>query len=469
MIVFDSIIQFVKINSNPSFPAFKWTTDGCWSRIPAMRFQSFNQVMEHMESFTNLERKTDKYNTGTYRLDRMQAIMEKLGNPQNSYRTVHVAGSKGKGSTASYIASALQAAGFKTGLYTSPHVSDYRERFTINDRFVEDDVLISVAQSLFSSLEGFSFCDSMGENTPTTFELYTAFAFLLFKEEHCTWAVIETGLGGRLDATNIIMPQASVLTPIELEHTDVLGDTITKIAVEKSKIIKPGVPSFSALQDPEALAVFKAEAASKNSAFHYLGDHISDVEDNLISFKDGYSWNCSLAMAGLVQAQNCALALLVIRTLGFYIPSVTEKAMEENRLPGRMELVPWKRPLYLDGAHTKNSMGHLIGTFRKMYPGRTGICIFGAVTGKNHLEMSRQVLQAFDTVVVSKPGTYKASNPEALYELLLSMKGPSQTVVLREDASGALEYCLSHSKPGEPVLCAGSFYLAGEIKEALCL
>lgn len=433
-----------------------------------MRFQSFEQVMEHMESFTNLERKTDKYNTRTYRLDRMQAIMEKLGNPQTSYRTIHVAGSKGKGSTASYIASALQAAGFKTGLYTSPHVSDYRERFTICGKFIEDDVLISVADSLFSSLEGFSFCDQMGENNPTTFELYTAFAFLLFKEVHCTWAVIETGLGGRLDATNIIMPQASVLTPIELEHTDVLGDTITKIAIEKSKIIKQGVPSFSAIQDPEALVVFKAEAASVDSGFHYLGDYISSVTEERISFKDGYSWNCNLAMAGLVQAQNCALALLVIRTLGLYVPSVTEKAMEENRLPGRMELVPWKRPLYLDGAHTRNSMGHLLETFRKMYPGRSGICIFGAVTGKNHVEMSKQVLDAFDTVVVSKPGTYKANNPAALYELLVSLKSPSQTVVLLEDASKALDYCLSHTKDGEPVLCAGSFYLAGEIKEALC-
>lgn len=433
-----------------------------------MRFQSFEQVMEHMESFTNLERKTDKYNTRTYRLDRMQAIMEKLGNPQNSYRTIHVAGSKGKGSTASYMAAALQAAGFKTGLYTSPHVSDYRERFTICGKFIEDDVLISVADSLFSSLEGFSFCDQMGENNPTTFELYTAFAFLLFKEVHCTWAVIETGLGGRLDATNIIVPQASVLTPIELEHIDVLGDTITKIAIEKSKIIKPGVPSFSAIQDPEALAVFKAEAASVDSGFHYLGDYISSVTEERISFKDGYSWNCNLAMAGLVQAQNCALALLVIRTLGLYVPSVTEKAMEENKLPGRMELVPWKRPLYLDGAHTRNSMGHLLETFRKMYPGRSGICIFGAVTGKNHVEMSKQVLDAFDTVVVSKPGTYKANNPTALYELLVSLKSPSQTVVLLEDASQALDYCLSHTKDGEPVLCAGSFYLAGVIKEALC-
>lgn len=203
-----------------------------------MDFKTFDQVICYMEHFTNLEKKTDRYNTRTYRLDRMQAIMKALGNPQDSYRSIHVAGSKGKGSTASYIASGLEAAGFVTGLYMSPHVSDYRERFTLCGRFVSDDILVSTGNILAKGLEDFHFNDSMGETQPTTFELYTAFAFLLFKQIGCQWAVIETGLGGRLDATNIIQPEASVLTPIELEHTDILGDTIAKIATEKSKIIK---------------------------------------------------------------------------------------------------------------------------------------------------------------------------------------------------------------------------------------
>ena len=173
-------------------------------------------------------------------------------------------------------------------------------------------------------------------------------------------------------------------------------------------------------------------------------------------------------MRGLVHAQNCALALLVLRTLGLYRSGITEKALEANTLPGRMELVPWARPLYLDGAHTQNSMEALIGTFRTLYPGRSGICIFGALSGKNHRAMAASVLSAFDTVVVSRPGTYKKSDPKALYELLLSMKKPGQTVVLKEEAPDALSYCLEHTGKNDPVLAAGSFYLAGEIKEALC-
>ena len=433
-----------------------------------MEFKSFEQVISYMESFTNLERRTDKYNTRTYRLDRMQAIMEVLGKPQNTYRTIHVAGSKGKGSTASYIARGLEAAGFRTGLYMSPHVSDYRERFTLCGRFVDDEILVRTGSRLATELEGFHFCDSMGENMPTTFELYTAFAFMLFAELGCTWAVIETGLGGRLDATNILRSEASVITPIELEHTEILGDTIAKIATEKSKIIKTQRPCFSAIQLPEALSVLKAEAAEKNSKLYYLGDNVTGLTAHHVTFTDGYSTDLDLAMAGLVQAQNCALALLVLRTLGLYRQGETEKALSENTLPGRMELVKWKRPLYLDGAHTENSMRHLLETFREMYPGRQGICIFGAVSGKNHRAMARLVLSSFDTVVVSRPGTFKKSDPQALYDLLVSMKQESQSVILLEDAGDALSYCLSHTAEGEPVLAAGSFYLAGAVKEALC-
>ena len=433
-----------------------------------MEFKTFDQVICYMEHFTNLEKKTDRYNTRTYRLDRMQAIMKALGNPQDSYRSIHVAGSKGKGSTASYIASGLEAAGFVTGLYMSPHVSDYRERFTLCGRFVSDDILVSTGNILAKGLEDFHFNDSMGETQPTTFELYTAFAFLLFKQIGCQWAVIETGLGGRLDATNIIQPEASVLTPIELEHTDILGDTIAKIATEKSKIIKKDRPSFSAFQVPEALEVFRKEALEKNSDFHYLGDEISEVTERHIRFRNGYSTELNLAMPGLVQAQNCALALLVLRTLGLYREGATEKALEKNALPGRMERINWKRTLYLDGAHTQNSMGHLLETFRSMYPGRSGICIFGAVSGKNHDAMCDEVLQAFDHVVVCRPGTFKRSDPKALYELLMSKKRPNQKAVLIEDASEALAYCLNNTEASEPVLAAGSFYLAGVIKEALC-
>ena len=227
-----------------------------------MAFESFDQAIQYMNSFMNLERHTDKYSEKTYRLDRVRRMLELLGNPQNSYKTIHVAGSKGKGSTAAFIANALQALGYKTGLYMSPHVSDYRERFTLCGTFIDDSDLIRTADELKEGIKSVE--------DPTTFELYTVFAFLLFKNIGCSWAVIETGMGGRLDATNVLLPQACVLTPIELEHTKILGDTIEKIATEKSKIIKPNTPVFVSLQKDEAMKVFKAEASSCNSNIYTL-------------------------------------------------------------------------------------------------------------------------------------------------------------------------------------------------------
>ncbi len=445
-----------------------------------MEFTSFEQIVNYMEHFTNLEKKTNLYSVRTYRLDRMQALMQALGNPQNSYKTIHVAGSKGKGSTASYIASGLKAAGYKVGLYMSPHVTDYRERFTLCGQFIQDELLIATGNRLQHMLEGFKFCDQLGENEPTTFELYTAFAFLLFHELGCQWAVIETGLGGRLDATNIIIPQASVLTPIELEHTDILGSSISQIATEKSKIIKPGVPSFTSFQHPDALEVFHNEAHSQHSTLYEFNKEIKTLETSYkngkqhveVVFQDGFETNYNLSMWGCVQAQNSALALLVLRTLGMYKKELTEKAFEENTLPGRLERVNWIRPLYLDGAHTQNSIGHLLETFNEMYPNvkSTGVCIFGSVSGKNHDAMCDEILQNFDKIIVCRPGTFKKSDPQALYDMLCKkgLEGlEGKEIYLRCEAKDALKLACKLTRENDPILACGSFYLAGVIKEAI--
>ena len=199
-----------------------------------MQISSFEDVIRFTEQFTNLEKQTSHYTTRTYRLDRMHDLLAHLGNPERAFKKIHLAGSKGKGSTASYLASALTSMGYKTGLYLSPHLVDYRERFTLSGTFFDDSLLVSTGQELADSIEGFTFRDEWGETNPTTFELFTAYAYLLFKNSGCSWAIIETGLGGRLDATNTIIPEASVLCPIELEHTKILGSTIREIATEKS-------------------------------------------------------------------------------------------------------------------------------------------------------------------------------------------------------------------------------------------
>ena len=432
-----------------------------------MRFSTFEQIVKYMERFTNLERKPDLYSSKTYGLERIREILEIIGNPQNSYKTIHIAGSKGKGSTASFIAKGLNAAGFRTGLYMSPHVSDYRERFTLAGKFADEQVLVATGNMLAQMLENYT-------KEPTTFEMYTAFAFLLFKNLKCEWAVIETGLGGRLDATNTLLPQACVFTPIELEHTDLLGNTIHDIAVEKSKIITKGTQVFISRQPEEAMQVLKAESESNKCKVSSLDENISEITtyvSNLhqhveISYKDGYSTKLDLEMLGEVQAYNCALAILVLRTLGLYRNKKTDYELEKVTLEGRMEKAFFERKLFIDGAHTANSIANLVKTFRQIYPGKNGICIFGSVLGKKYEQMLHTILDNFDNVVICRPGNFKPSDPKGLY-ITAKSAAPDKNIVLKEEADDALQYCLDNSTQDTPVLVCGSFYLAGVIKEAL--
>ncbi|MCQ2398439.1 MAG: bifunctional folylpolyglutamate synthase/dihydrofolate synthase [Sphaerochaetaceae bacterium] len=432
-----------------------------------MKFDTFGQVIGFLESYGSLKDIPSQETVRKYRLERIKTLLNVLGNPQNTYRTIHVAGSKGKGSTASYIAKGIEAAGFRCGLYLSPHVCDYRERFTLAGKFFDDEVYIKTAEIMAEMLEKTTV-------TPSVFEMYTAYAFLLFSVAGCDWAVIETGLGGRLDATNIITPQASVLTPIELEHTEILGDTLEKIAVEKSKIIKPGVPVFISHQENEAMSVLEKEAETQHSQVIRLNDCLSELETKQyedyqnVSFRlSGKSFILKLRMTGMVQALNCALALLVLNRFDLICKDTLE-TLENNTLPGRMENLCFRnRSVCLDGAHTLRSMTNLIETFSEIHPKHKGICIFGSVLGKNYRKMIQIVLGQFSKVVIVKPGTFKKSNPQVLYEFAMSVKSPEQTVVLCNNATEALTWSIEHSTENTPILVCGSFYLAGYIREAM--
>lgn len=450
--------------------------------------KNHEEVIQYILSFMNLEKGPEKYSERTYRLDRMFALARALGNPQNSFKTIHVAGSKGKGSTSALLANAIQAAGYKTGLYTSPHVRDYRERFTLCGNFFDEDILVRVGNRLADGTRDFEF-EGM---KPTAFELFTMYAFMLFEESGCDWAVIETGMGGRLDATNIITPQAGVITPIELEHTRILGDTIEKIAFEKSKIIKPAVPVFISRQKPQALDVLLEEAKACRSPVHCLGKEVRILdtvctpsrEQVDIELEDGYRASLKLSMMGEAQAGNCALALMVLRNLGLYKQGVTEKALEKTTLPGHFQRIEkYGRAFYIDGAHTKLSMELLMKSWKQLFGCNTGACIFGCVADKNHTEMENLILSTFDRVAVSRPGTFKESAPEALFAEMRDLAQSSfntcggyrtcssdkkKTVVLKTEAQDAINWAVENTKENESILVCGSFYLAGDILEALC-
>ena len=436
-----------------------------------MKFNTADEAFAHLESFTNLE-KAPNLTAREYRLDRMFELCELFGNPQNSFKSIHVAGSKGKGSTAAFIAAALSANGLKTGLYCSPHVETYKERISEAGSFFNDRIYAETASNMMCVIEREIAADVLPGGPPTTFELLTLLAFLIFRETGCEWAVFETGLGGRLDATNVIVPEASVLTIIELEHTEYLGDTITKIAGEKAGIIKPGVPVFSAQQSTEAEEVFRKRAYEKDAEIFFPDELIKSIlpihhEDRFsqacrIVFQDDSAFNILLRSAGSFQIKNAALAVSVLKHLmtESFDPSA---GIAETALPGRMELFITHGGIrvMLDGAHTVESVNAVANAFRSLNE-VDSVLLFGAVEGKNVAGMAEK-LGSFNHIIISTPGSFKKSSPDDVYRIFSKLQ-PESDVCLEKKPEEALQKALSYKKP---VLVTGSFYMVAEIRKLL--
>lgn len=435
---------------------------------------NIDQAFLYIESFTNLE-KTPGTSMRPYRLNRMKALLEMFENPQNRLKTVHISGSKGKGSTGVYIASVLREAGFTTGLYTSPHVSSYKERITVAGREIDDGPIVTQAMRIRDLIESTDPLPLPGKSEPTTFELLTLLAYLVFAEIGCTWAVIETGIGGRLDATNILMPRATVHTLVEFEHTEILGNTIAEIAYEKAGIMKPGIPAFCGPQRPDAEDVFRRRADKISAPIFFAKDRIKSMRvsgDSAGLFVDvetaeGESVHLKPGMPGAFQADNAVLAYLVADHL---LQSEGTAAVARKRaliegiglgkLPGRMELICAEPPVMLDAAHTASSAQRLLEAYKEIYS-ETGVLIFGSVLGKDVRSMAEILAPAFKNVIISTPGTFKQSDPEGVYREFKAINDNTELIL---NPSEAYQRALSISRDTFPILITGSFYMIGEIR-----
>jgi len=429
-----------------------------------MTFSSPEEVYAYLDRYLNFERKVEPT---AYRLDRMQALKELLGRPDECYRVIHVAGSKGKGSTATMLASILQEAGAKVGLYTSPHLLSFTERIAINGVPVDDQTLFACAQEIADLMEHKTEMDFPGGETPTYFELLTMLGFLCFRRAGCTDAVIEVGLGGRLDSTNVVTPAVSIITPIELEHTDLLGTTIPEIAFEKAGIIKPGIPVFTSATRPEALAVFRARAAELGASLMIL-DEVAEITECSID-KQGTSasvyWNqitgfvpplrLRTPMIGSVQARNAALAAMVAKSLG-YEDKIIAKGISAARLRARFEILSGNPVVILDGAHTADSIHACTDDFARLFP-EGGVLLFGCAKGKPPRLMAKALRNGFSEAIITKPGTFKESDTEEIEEAFIA-EGFNTT--RNDDTESAINAALKRATDrGLPLLVTGSFYL----------
>lgn len=362
--------------------------------------------MTYPESVRYLYSLGNELKTAKFDLERITAILEALGSPHKGGRFIHVAGTNGKGSTCAMIEAGLRAAGLRTGLYTSPHLLEPTERICIAGSPISQERFADVFSEVHRCAEHLLASGKLDLH-PTYFETVTAMAFVVFARE-AEITVLETGLGGRLDATNVVTPELCVITPIDFDHENFLGNTIESIAAEKAGILKPGVPAVFAMQRPEAAAVLERHRPFRrtsewpiesldidkwSSRFHLHGDAIE----------------CPLA--GRHQVENARTAAMALRQLGF------PPAFQNARWPGRLERVAANPDIILDGAHNPAGARALAAYIREFFHHEPRNLIFGAMRDKAVGEITDILFPLFDEIILTAPNQSRALSPEALLNL----------------------------------------------------
>lgn len=411
------------------------------------------------------------------RLERMNLLLKRIGNPEKVLKIIHIAGSKGKGTTASYMSWIMNKYNMKTGLYLSPHVFDIRERFTLGTVFFPQSLYESTLKELQKKIEGFSFPSELGPDKPTTFELYTAYGYLLFKNAGCKYAVVETGLGGRLDATNTVTPIAACFTYIEKEHTKILGSTLEEIALEKAGIMRKDVPSFFSDMPQEALATLIKEAeriGSPYTAFKLKIDELSYKGGEPVYSANTVINNSVIALENPrgftdIELYDLNYALFVLDKLDLLKNVDTDHLNLQDgfSLPGRFStktitLEDKRMNFVLDGAHTPSSITHLLDNIEAYNFDSLSTLVFSTAIDKNYKEMADIIVPKFDRVIVLGLGESKKSDPKAIYDYI-STKWKDKKVTLSNDSDEAINEVIETTPNEGHVVVTGSFYLVDSI------
>jgi dihydrofolate synthase/folylpolyglutamate synthase len=429
---------------------------------------AYNQALDYLYSHVDYSlKKSAELAKAHFELGRMRALMASLGNPQDSYPIIHVAGTKGKGSTCALAASALRAAGYQTGLYTSPHLQDYVERIQIDGQPISHLQMVELVEELKPAVAKIP--------QLTTFEITTALSFLYFARQEVDVAVIEVGLGGRLDATNVVMPRVSVITSLSYDHMAVLGNTLALIAGEKAGIIKPGIPIVSSPQQDEALAVLQQVSSERGAPLTLVGRDVTfqrmeysrDGQELKIENQKSKISNpviLRIPLLGMHQVVNAATAYTALRASGLSLSDeAVRRGFKEVHWPCRFELVRREPPVVIDSAHNADSARRLHQTLDETFPGRPIIWVFSILEDKDAPGMLAELKPRLAQVIATQTDHPRVLAAEKIVSLVQSAGVPVELV---RPPSAALARAMELAGDRGVSLIAGSVAFAGEMKTA---
>lgn len=423
---------------------------------------NYEQTLAYLENLSKFG-----INLGMARIERLLALMQQ---PQRRFKTIHVTGTNGKGSTTAMLSAILTASGIKTGMYTSPHLVDYPERMLINGQEITTE---EFAQAIHYTSRFVEQMLADGFEQPTEFEVITAAAFYYFAAMGVEYAVIEVGLGGLLDSTNVIVPELAVITNVTLEHTDRCGSTIAEIARHKAGIIKDNVPVVTAAQG-EALALIRQTAAGKQAAVYSKDRDFTGQFKGLANGKqqvciDAGEWGrieAELSLIGCHQLENSAVAVTAALILAKQDNRITagaiQQALASVRWPGRFEIIAGEPVIVIDGAHNPDGARVLRQNLDQVFPGRAITFALGILRDKDVTGIIRELIRPVDTVVTVQPLSYRAATPEEI----------AREIEARHvEAAAAIDSGIERAKelagPQGVVCVAGSLYLIGEARQII--
>jgi len=437
-------------------------------------FRTYKDAIQYLFERTDYEKETGlRYNVTTFNLKRMEKLLSLTGNPHKKIDTAHIAGTKGKGSTATMLAKMLEANHYNVGLYTSPHLVHLHERIAVNSEMITEEEMLGLMNRLYTPVEKVSKTDPL-----TFFEIMTALAFLHFVDKKVDIAVIETGMGGRLDSTNVIRPKVVGITSLSIDHQHQLGDTINSIAKEKAGIFKRGVPAISVQQEPAAMRVLKSEASTTKAPLSVTGGDIDFSYRFETSREHGPHTRVCLTtqtsqfehlrvpLHGKHQAINCGLALAMLDKLkssGYKIDNEKATAgLHSVSLVGRMEMICDDPRIMIDAAHNAASIEVLMHAIGQNIPYDSMVVIFGCNNDKDVKGMLQKLQYGADKVIFTRSNSAKAMSPQDLVDMYTEICGKMCQAAL--SLGEALQLAKSAIGKEDLICITGSFYLIGQAK-----